>query len=55
MNNYFEELESKLSNIEIILRHNGLPEDCTVNELENLIGSLETLLETANELFDKVG
>ena len=41
--------------LEAALRHKGLPEKAPSAELEALINSLENLLETANELFNKVG
>ncbi len=40
---------------ECSLRIDGLPLSSNITDLENLTGSLENLLETANNLFDKIG
>jgi hypothetical protein len=55
MANYFEELEHRLDTLERELLQKGLPASCQATDLETLICSLEALLETANDLFDKVG
>ena len=51
----FKGLITIMDRLEALLRTKGLPEGVPSTELEDLINSVEGLLETANELFEKVG
>lgn len=54
MNNYFEELEYELNSLESQLAIKGLPKSCHINDLESLINILESLIETANKVYERV-
>lgn len=53
--NHFQSLIALLDSQESSLLTKGLSFDTTPEDLESLLNSLDALLETANELFNKVG
>jgi len=55
MENHFLSFIELVDAQESSLRNKGLTNGAMLEDLESLINSVEALLETANELFDKVG